>query len=128
VGSLNDEFMASMYLAAQGDDGLTAYTRRTRKGKQTSATKQPDMWKGNFRLYFPSDDTVRTSRGGPHKAGTICFSQTWWQNSKFPHEAMLDCRSNREGLLMHNKVCRNLISWVRSPQRRASLTTIIWMM
>ncbi|KAJ9609102.1 hypothetical protein H2200_006873 [Cladophialophora chaetospira] len=102
VGSLNDEFMSSMYLAAQGDDGLTEYARRVKK--KAPISKRLDSWKENFRLYFPSDNTVRTSKAGPHRAGTICFSTKWWQNSKFPRANMLDCISIRERLLMHNKL------------------------
>ena len=99
VGSLNDEFMNSMYLAAQGDDGLTEYNRRLSK-----KTQPGNHWKENLRFYFPSDSTVKGSKGGPHKAGTICFSARWWQNPKFPKSNMHDCFSVREGLLMHNKV------------------------
>ncbi len=111
VGSLNDEFMSSMYLAAQGDDGLKEYTRRVNKAP---IGKQQGSWKENFRLYFPSDDTVRASKGGPNKAGTICFSMKWWQNPKFPRSNMLDCISVRDRILMHNKVCGGIPSTVEA--------------
>lgn len=102
MGSLNDEFMNSMYLAAQGDDGLTEYTRRI--AKNPSPGTRVTGWQESFRLYFPSENTVRKSRGGAHKAGTICFSAKWWEGSKFPRSSVRDCVSTREGLLMHNKV------------------------
>ncbi|OCT53892.1 putative tyrosyl-DNA phosphodiesterase [Cladophialophora carrionii] len=102
VGSLNDEFMQSLYLAAQGDSGLTAYNRRL--NKNLSSGSPPGSWKQNFRFYFPSDATVRASRAGPQRAGTICFSMKWWQNPNFPRFNMLDCLSVRDRLLMHNKL------------------------
>ena len=116
VGSLNDEFMRSMYLAAQGDDGLTEYALRTSK---TFPARRADTnsraeglvartagqdWKGRFRFYFPSQQVVESSNGGERCAGTICFSERWWQGTQFPKSAMRDCVSEREGLLMHNKV------------------------
>jgi Tyrosyl-DNA phosphodiesterase len=113
IGSLNEEFLRSIYLAAQGDDGLSEYTLRNstklptfvaddttrRISKETGA-----KWKTNFRFYYPSDATVRESKGGPDSAGTICFNERWWNGAKFPQRNMLDCVSRRPGMLMHNKV------------------------
>lgn len=115
LGNLNDGFMSSIYLAAQGDDGMAEYDSRTVAGTGTGlrtgrgpkageAVKVGQDWKTNFRFYFPSDSTVRRSNGGPHNAGTICFSSKWWKNGTFPSSNMRDCISVREGLLMHNKV------------------------
>lgn len=128
LGSLNDEFMRSMYLACQGDDGLTEYTLRnakrlpskrlgdTGREKEEEEGKRGDGerelvkkeagsdWKDNFRVYFPSRATVLCSKAGPSGAGTICFSRKWWANPKFPKSNLRDCVSVREGLLMHNKV------------------------
>ena len=114
VGSLNEEFMRSVYLACQGDDGLTEYTLRNAKsfpakrfagtGKELVQKGAGRDWRTRFRFYFPSHDTVDSSNGGPGSAGTICFSQKWWEGPKFPQENMRDCVSARGGLLMHNKV------------------------
>ncbi|RMZ82750.1 hypothetical protein DV738_g1548, partial [Chaetothyriales sp. CBS 135597] len=108
VGSLNDEFMRSMYLALQGDDGLTELTLRSqRRGKMKQNVAKPRSfqdWRGRFRFYFPSTDVVKASNGGPSCAGTICFSQKWWEAQTFPRDAMRDCVSVRDGLLMHNKL------------------------
>ena len=125
VGSLNDEFMRCMYLAAQGDDGLTEYTLRTAKafpakrigtntqgGDLVSKSAGQD-WKGKFRFYFPSQQVVEASNGGERSAGTICFNEKWWEGTKFPKSAMQDCVSVREGLLMHNKVSMTVPSWLR---------------
>ena len=113
LGSLNEAFMRSMYSAAQGDDGLTEYTLRTAKkfpafvtgSKDRSVTRDVgNDWKTSFRVYFPSDETVKQSRGGPRNAGTICFNEGWWNKIDFPRENVRDCISRRAGLLMHNKV------------------------
>ena len=103
VGSLNDDFLSSMYLAAQGDNGKMAYNGRV--NKRAALAKQVDGWEENLRLYFPSDGTVKASKGGARRAGTICFSTRWWENPNFPRSNMFDCVSVRWGLLMHNKVC-----------------------
>ena len=115
VGSLNEEFMRSIYLACQGDDGLTEYTLRNAKkfpAKRISTSGSKPVlkdagrpWKNHFRFYFPSAGTVDASNGGPGSAGTICFSKKWWEGTKFPKENMRDCVSVRRGrMLMHNKV------------------------
>jgi hypothetical protein len=113
VGSLNEEFLRSMYLAAQGDDGLAEYTLRTSKSLPTKCLGDPKQivrrdtgvsWKEKFRFYYPSDETVRASTGGPDSAGTVCFQEKWWNGAKFPRRNMQDCVSRRPGLLMHNKV------------------------
>jgi hypothetical protein len=113
VGSLNAEFLRSMYLAAQGDDGLSEYTLRTSKSFPARCADDPrrivkrdegSSWKEHFRFYYPSDATVRASTGGADSAGTICFQEKWWNGTKFPRSNMYDCISRRIGLLMHNKV------------------------
>ena len=114
VGSLNDEFMRCMYLAAKGDDGLTELTLRTAKklpakrvlgGGELLQKESGEGWRVHMRLYFPSHETVVASNGGPDSAGTVCFQKRWWEGAKFPRANMRDCVSTRDGLLMHNKVC-----------------------
>ncbi|EFZ03516.2 ubiquitin interaction domain-containing protein [Metarhizium robertsii ARSEF 23] len=58
----------------------------------------------NFRIYFPTHETVTKSRGGKNAAGTICLQEKWWRASTFPTELMRDCVSTRDGLLMHTKI------------------------
>ncbi|KIX06407.1 uncharacterized protein Z518_04383 [Rhinocladiella mackenziei CBS 650.93] len=113
TGNLNDEFMTSMYLAAQGDDSLTEYSTRTaQKEAQTRQVRRTwEDWRNKFRIYFPSDKTVRESKGGIQNAGTICSSARWWQSGKFPTSCMRDCVSVREGLLMHNKIMFARFAW-----------------
>jgi len=113
VGSLNDEFLRSIYLAAKGDDGLAEYTLRTAKSfpakcaLDTSRVIKRDQgaeWKDKFRVYFPLADTIKRSKGGVQNAGTICFQSRWYESKSFPKEVMRDCDSRRDGLLMHNKI------------------------
>ena len=114
VGSLNTEFLATLYLAAQGDQGIGVYNWRTTpasklskivdrnmQAKQQTAHKQIAT---GFKIYFPSMETVRTSTGGPNNGGTICFQSKWWDAETFPRDLLRDCKSRREGMLMHNKV------------------------
>lgn len=119
VGSLNDEFLRSLYLVAQGDSGLSEYTLRSAKSVPPAILQGLEQrlgkdfsweWKQHFRFYYPSLDTVNDSRGGPSGGGTICFQPSWWEGAKFPRNLMRDCKSQRRGLLMHNKVSRFLVS------------------
>ena len=120
VGSLNIDFLTSLYLAAQGDDGYMEYQRRNpAMGKARSKAGTPitsrasanqkkleDEVQENFRIYFPTHDTVKSSKAG--FAGTVCFQSKWYNAPAFPRQAMRDCKSTRAGLLMHNKVRHSL--------------------
>lgn len=120
VGSLNIDFLASLYLAAQGDDGYMEYQRRnSTTGKARSKARTPitmhasanqeklnDKVRDNFRIYFPTNNTVKSSKAG--FAGTICFQSKWYSSPAFPRQALRDCKSTRAGLLMHNKVRHSL--------------------
>jgi phosphatidylserine/phosphatidylglycerophosphate/cardiolipin synthase-like enzyme len=75
-----------------------------------------------FRIYFPSRKTVEQSRGGVdvslnsssrpshgkltgcQGAGTLFLQSKWWNQPTFPRDTLRECRSTRQGLLMHNKV------------------------
>ncbi|KAL4759960.1 uncharacterized protein BDW70DRAFT_169135 [Aspergillus foveolatus] len=113
LGSITPDFMRCIYLAAQGDHGLTELSLRTAKTFPAKSLADPrrllpasiaDEWKERVRVYFPSEDTVLQSRGGPNSAGTICFQERWFENGKFPKNVLRDCVSVREGLVMHNKI------------------------
>ncbi|KAL4872052.1 hypothetical protein BDV12DRAFT_162942 [Aspergillus spectabilis] len=114
LGSLTSDFLKSIYLAAQGDSGLTELTLRTAKSLPTKSPDNPaklitastaEEWKENrFRVYFPSQGSVLGSKGGSKAAGTICFQKRWFENGKFPRGVLRDCVSGREGLVMHNKI------------------------
>ncbi|KAL2855450.1 tyrosyl-DNA phosphodiesterase-domain-containing protein [Aspergillus pseudoustus] len=113
LGSLVPDFMKCLYLAAQGDSGLVELILRTSKSLPAKHPTDPrrlipattaDEWKDRMRIYFPSQETVLRSKGGPNSAGTICFQSKWFSNGKFPVHALRDCRSVREGMVMHNKI------------------------
>lgn len=125
IGSLNFGFMSALYLAAQGDEGLTelkwrnAIQNKSKVGKNAREKalgeegELTEKIQKNCRIYFPSHETVATSAGGINCGGTICFQSKWFLGPEFPRELMRDCKSVRRGLLMHNKVRRCLISIVR---------------
>ncbi|KAL4948400.1 tyrosyl-DNA phosphodiesterase-domain-containing protein [Aspergillus filifer] len=113
LGHLNSDFMRCLYFAAQGDNGLTELTLRTTKSFPVKSPSEPrrliqastsDEWKDRVRVYYPSQETIRNSKGGPNAAGTICFQDKWLDSGKFPKQVLRDCVSGREGLLMHNKI------------------------
>ncbi|KAL2785476.1 tyrosyl-DNA phosphodiesterase-domain-containing protein [Aspergillus keveii] len=113
LGSIVSDFMKCIYLAAQGDSGLTELTLRTSKSLPAKDPTDPrrlitattaDEWKDRMRIYFPSQETVLRSKGGPNSAGTICFQSKWFESGKFPVQALRDCRSVRDGMVMHNKI------------------------
>ncbi|KAL3495591.1 tyrosyl-DNA phosphodiesterase-domain-containing protein [Aspergillus germanicus] len=113
LGSIVSDFMKCIYLAAQGDSGLTELTLRTSKSLPAKDPADPrrlitattaDEWKDRMRIYFPSQETVLRSKGGPNSAGTICFQSKWFESGKFPVQALRDCRSVRDGMVMHNKI------------------------
>ncbi|KAI9826233.1 MAG: hypothetical protein M1819_007400 [Sarea resinae] len=115
IGAVNEGFLKQIYLAAQGDDGSIEYNYRVNtsaKAKSSSdwieasrVMRKTEEWvKNNFRVYFPSMETVERSKGGPRNAGTICFQSRWYLADTFPREVMRDCKSRRERMLMHNKM------------------------
>ncbi|KAI0013953.1 phospholipase D/nuclease [Xylariaceae sp. FL0662B] len=105
LGAINMDLVTAIYFAAQGDNGLKEYARRTSKGnKAKRAADDASAYKDKFRIYFPSHDTVIHSRGGRNAADTICAQAKWWDSAAFPRELVCDCRSVRSGLLLHSKV------------------------
>lgn len=116
VGALNMGFLSVLYLAAQGDDGLTEYKWRgssneVKKVLNVQAIKEETQSHVNesFRIYFPTRDTVANSTGGTSSGGTIWFQSKWYKSLTFPSSLLRDCRSQRQGLLMHNKVGKDAI-------------------
>ena len=119
IGAVNLDFLAMLYLAAQGDDGLREYEWRTsttaklkgsKKGLRSAVEshKPPDGFMESLqmklRVFFPSQETVVRSRGGVECGGPLCFSSKWFNATTFPKKVLRDCKSVREGILMHNKV------------------------
>ena len=112
IGALNYDFVSALYGAAQGEDMLVECTREKYATKQAKRQRPAgpereelvEALKANFRIYFPTHNTVASSKGGIDNAGTICFQRKWYCSKNFPSELMRDCKSVRKGLLMHNKV------------------------
>ena len=115
LGALDLGHLARLYLASQGDDGLTEYTWRNKTSSNTRNVKHKRLGserqgevenciRETFHVYFPTDDTVKSSKGGPASGGTICFHPGRYNATAFPREQLRDCKSSRNGLLMHNKV------------------------
>ncbi|KAJ5778930.1 hypothetical protein N7457_006650 [Penicillium paradoxum] len=108
MGSLNTQFLRSIYLACKGDNALLDYELRTSRKKVKGQSHPADTYNkeclDRFRVYFPSGQTVREAHANPdNTAGTICFNPSWWANPQFPRSVMRDCVSER-GVLMHNKL------------------------
>ena len=117
IGSLNSDFLSALYLAAQGDDGTAELVKRTPSAAKhlSRARKLPaskEAITNRFTIYFPSNETVDNSRGGPMGAGTVCFQESWFSSARFPQRRLRDCLSTREGLLMHNKVSSVSTHWL----------------
>lgn len=146
VGALNDDFLASLYLACKGDDGTTEFNWRTNacnivrhaeqklrglggrsKAPEADVSERAQLVasaRSNFRLFFPSRETVIASRGGANSAGIICFRASWYEGPKFPKEIMRDCKSKRQGLLMHNKVSLSISHFLCTGHRQ----TVFWLL
>jgi hypothetical protein len=90
LGAINDNFLRRLYLAAQGE----AFTT------ESAAT---DVRK-HIRIYFPTDETVNKSAGGPDCAGIIVLSSQFYNAATFPKECLRDYDSTRRGMLSHNKL------------------------
>ncbi|KZL82279.1 ubiquitin interaction domain-containing protein, partial [Colletotrichum incanum] len=114
LGSLNHAYLTAIYYACQGDSGMKEYEARQSKTIKSRAAKagldgsrlvdnEPLQWQRHFRIYFPTEKTVSSSRGGRSSAGTISFQEKWWKSSTFPRELLRDCQSVRSGLLLHSK-------------------------
>ncbi|KAK0646346.1 tyrosyl-DNA phosphodiesterase-domain-containing protein [Cercophora newfieldiana] len=107
LGAVNYDLLRGLYFASQGDSGLKEYQLRTttRKGKTVSGGYDDvETLNKHIRVYFPSLQTVKESRGGKNNAGTICFQSKWWAAESFPHQVLRDCQSTRKGVIMHSKV------------------------
>ncbi len=106
LGNATMRFLSSIYLAAQGDSGMTEFGWG--RGKATAETlaqnKIYSHIRENFHIYFPTLETVVSSNGGTACAGTVCFQPHWYNSPTFPKQLLRDCKSRREGMLMHNKV------------------------
>ncbi|KAL9095372.1 MAG: hypothetical protein Q9165_002243 [Trypethelium subeluteriae] len=131
IGSLNDGFLRTIYNAAKGQEDQSKASASSGKrsksdffSKTSNIKSQPaEDIKNYFRVYFPTDETVHRSTGGPNNGGTICLQSKWYDAATFPRAIMRDYQSKRRGLLSHNK-----IMYVRGQQCREGSGTrsIAW--
>jgi Tyrosyl-DNA phosphodiesterase len=72
----------------------------------TSAARggQDGIQEDNFRVYFPSLQSVKSTIGGPDNAGTICLWRNNYQIPKFKKNVLRDFQAARIGMLSHSKV------------------------
>ena len=107
LGTPSMMFLSSIYLAAQGDSGMTEYGWRNSKLLATAIPQREivqEHIRANFHIFFPTHDTIANSTGGAGCAGTICFQPKSYESPFFEKRVLRDCKSRREGMLMHNKV------------------------
>lgn len=109
LGNLSTIFLGQLYAAVCGTlDPEFAITKNS-KSKNSLITDEEkaldEMIRDKLRIFFPSDTTVRESKGGPMSAGTICFQQKWWNDNDIIRNCLYDCIGARgDGILMHSKV------------------------
>ncbi|KAL2167747.1 hypothetical protein VTG60DRAFT_878 [Thermothelomyces hinnuleus] len=105
LGAVNYGLLTALYYACLGDP-LREYEERT-SGSQSKrdafTSRAITLVKEHMRIFFPSLETVLRSKGGKDGAGTICLLSKWWQAPTFPRELVRDCKSVRQGVLMHTK-------------------------
>ncbi|KAI9797749.1 MAG: hypothetical protein M1835_006921 [Candelina submexicana] len=77
---------------------------RESEGTEAGSGKLLAEIRMNFRIYFPTEETVVNSSGGPSSGGTICLQPKWYFAETFPRSLLRDCKSRRNGMLMHNKM------------------------
>ncbi|KAI6890358.1 phospholipase D/nuclease [Hortaea werneckii] len=107
IGSLNDSQLQNLYSAAKGLDAtspssLSQPRPNPFQNPSTDPSPSPSSIRKNFRIYFPTHETVTSSTAGA--AGTICLNRKYFENLGFPRECFRDYISSRQGLLSHNKI------------------------
>ncbi|KAI7151476.1 phospholipase D/nuclease [Hortaea werneckii] len=110
IGSLNDSQLTNLYSAAKGLDATSPLPSSSSQPRpnpfQTPSTNSSlsssSFLRKNFRIYFPTHETVTSSSAGA--AGTICLNRKYFENLGFPRECFRDSISSRQGVLSHNKI------------------------
>lgn len=90
LGAINNALLHRIHLAAQG--------------KSFDASTTDKNVRERFRVYFPSDQTVKQSHGGPDCGGIISLTKKYYNAPTFPRECLRDYDSTRRGMLSHNKL------------------------
>ncbi|KAL1592700.1 hypothetical protein SLS60_011116 [Paraconiothyrium brasiliense] len=90
LGSLKEDFLQRIYLAASGLHPL--------------ADRVPKGWADHIRVYFPTHDTVVNSTGGVDCGGIITLNSKSYNSAAFARKCLRTHTSTRTGLLSHNKI------------------------
>ena len=90
IGAINDVFLQRIYLAARGQ-------------KFTTTSASPNA-RDHFRIYFPTDEAVQNSIGGPACGGIISLTRQYYNAVTFPRGCLRNYDSTRRGMLSHNKL------------------------
>jgi hypothetical protein len=64
LGAINMSLIEAIYNACQGDNGMKEYNARTTKKPAARPTAPSQTLKDHFRIYFPTEQTVASTRGG----------------------------------------------------------------
>jgi hypothetical protein len=91
LGAINDTFLQRIYLAACGQPF-------------TEASQIPNDMRKHIRIYFPTNDAVQKSVGGPDCGGIITLTPQHYTAPTFPRECLRNYDSTRRGMLSHNKL------------------------
>lgn len=108
IGSLKDAYLGNLYAAARGVNIFERAESINSKKKSNFFSAPTKSQTGNegirdkIQIYFPTYDTVRSSKSGA--VGSICFKRSYWESSTFPNSTLRDYQSTRSGLLSHNKI------------------------
>tara|TARA_R110002003_G_scaffold61_2_gene5520 strand:- start:27813 stop:28490 length:678 start_codon:yes stop_codon:yes gene_type:complete len=90
LGAINDNLLQRIYLAACGEP-------------LTSSTASSNV-RNHVRIYFPTDETVQKSIGGPDCGGIISLTRQYYNAAGFPRDCLRNYDSTRRGMLSHNKL------------------------
>ena len=90
VGFLDNTFLTRLYRACQGRS-------------QSLYPMEPSTLRSDIRVYYPSHLTILNSDSNKSPPESIFIAPTAWKQVQ-PLSVLYDCRSTREGVLMHNKV------------------------
>lgn len=91
LGAIDDTFLQRIYLAAQGLEFTTGSKLAANVGR-------------NFRIYYPTEETIKASIGGPNAAGVISLRKAHFSSPNFPLTCLRDHVSTRQGMLSHAKL------------------------
>ncbi|KAH7132477.1 tyrosyl-DNA phosphodiesterase-domain-containing protein [Dendryphion nanum] len=91
LGALKESTLRQLYRASRGERSLLINDTQSKVLE-------------NVRVYYPTNDAVAQSTGGPDCGGIITLGRKDYDNDAFPKSCLRQHVSNRPGLLSHNKI------------------------